>query len=76
MAKLRIKGTAPTAVKQEDNEENPWGQWKLFVTTAGAVFVWDYQKFYTVITSGSNGIAAAKRAKDGGYFRRSALNCC
>lgn len=39
--------------------------WKLFVTTANRVCVWDDSFCATVFTSGSEGILAAKRSKDG-----------
>ncbi|KAL0637538.1 hypothetical protein Q9L58_003427 [Maublancomyces gigas] len=40
-------------------------QWKLFVTTSTKVTVWDAEGCNVVFTSGSEGIVAAKRAKDG-----------
>lgn len=40
-------------------------QWKLFVTTSTKVAVWDAEGCNAVFTSGSEGIVAAKRAKDG-----------
>lgn len=40
-------------------------QWKLFVTTNTKVSVWDSQGYNAVFTSDSEGIVAAKRAKDG-----------
>lgn len=40
-------------------------RWKLFVTTSTKVTVWDAQGCNAVFTSGSEGIVAAKRAKDG-----------
>lgn len=39
--------------------------WKLFLTTANKVCVWDNSFCSTVFTSGSEGILAAKRSKDG-----------
>ncbi|KAF8439188.1 hypothetical protein BGX38DRAFT_1332426 [Terfezia claveryi] len=39
--------------------------WKLFLTTANRVCVWDDSFCATVFTSGSGGISAAKRSKDG-----------
>ncbi|KAL7266609.1 hypothetical protein RUND412_010841 [Rhizina undulata] len=39
--------------------------WKLFITTSCKVCVWDHQSCGTVFTSASEGIVAAKRAKDG-----------
>ncbi|RPB22589.1 WD40 repeat-like protein [Terfezia boudieri ATCC MYA-4762] len=39
--------------------------WKLFLTTANRVCVWDDSFCATVFTSGSEGISAAKRSKDG-----------
>lgn len=39
--------------------------WKLFLTTANKVCIWDNSFCATVFTSGSEGILAAKRSKDG-----------
>ncbi|KAH8146116.1 uncharacterized protein LAJ45_09806 [Morchella importuna] len=50
---------AQTAPFEDDN------RWKLFLTTSTKVSVWDSQGCNAVFTSGSEGIVAAKRAKDG-----------
>lgn len=50
---------AQTAPFEDDN------RWKLFLTTSTKVSAWDSQGCNAVFTSGSEGIVAAKRAKDG-----------
>ncbi|KAF8471676.1 WD40-repeat-containing domain protein [Kalaharituber pfeilii] len=42
--------------------------WKLFLATATKVCVWDGLLCATVFTSGSEGILAAKRSKDGSFL--------
>lgn len=40
-------------------------QWKIFITTNGRVCAWDHKSCDTLFTSASQGIVAAKRARDG-----------